>query len=789
MAKNLVIVESPAKSQTIKKFLGPDYEVKASYGHTVDLPTKWMGINIEKWFLPEYVVSPDKKRVISELKSLSKSAEKTRIATDEDREGEAIGRHLANQLGLDISTTPRIVFHEITKTAITKAIENPRTIDMHLVDAQQARRVLDRLVGFELSPVLWKKIKTWLSAGRVQSVAVKLIVEREREIQDFESASFFKVTGKFLTAEKKNLEAELSKQLKSEDEALKLLELLKSSTYTIGDIEVKPGKKSPSAPFTTSTLQQEASRKLGFSVARTMQVAQKLYEAGLITYMRTDAVNLSEFAINAIKEQITKEYGPEYSKITHYATKSKGAQEAHECIRPTHMENHIAGSDASEKKLYQLIWKRTIASQMAPAITEKTKAEILISNSSKVKFIASGEVIKFDGFLKVYMESSDEDEEETAGMLPKIQTGENLTPSSILISQKFKQHPPRYTEASLVKKLEEQGIGRPSTYAPTISTILKRGYVLLEDRPGTKRKYLEFTLQDGQITRDEREQTTWAEKKKMFPSDIWMVVTDFLDQNFENIMNYWFTASVEQEFDEIAAGNLKRNEMIAKFYNPFHEQIVETTGKERVNTERQIWIHPTSWKPIIARIGRFGPMIQIGNQEDEDKKFASMPAGKNIETITLEEALQAFALPRTLGTYQGEEVSTSTGRFWPYVKFKNLYVSIKKDSGLDPFSITLEEAIPLIEQKIQLEANKNINEFSYEKEKIQILNWPYGPYLKFNKKNYKIPKGWKDATDLTLQDCLEIIGITWETKKKTTKTASKTWKTKPTSKTTKKTTK
>lgn len=771
MAKNLVIVESPAKSQTIKKFLGPDFEVKASYGHTVDLPTKGMGIDIENGFKPDYVVSPDKRKVLSELKRLSESAEKTWIATDEDREGEAIGWHIANQLKLDVKTTPRIVFHEITKTAIENAVKNPRTIDMHLVDAQQARRVLDRLVGFELSPVLWRKIKTWLSAGRVQSVAVKLIVEREREIQAFEADSFFKVVAQFLTNEKKNLTAELSKQLKNEAETTKFLESLSGATYEVSDIEVRPGKKSPSAPFTTSTLQQEASRKLGFSVARTMQVAQKLYEAGHITYMRTDAVNLSDFAIQAAKAQIISEYGENYSKPTHYATKAKGAQEAHECIRPTHMENHIAGADPSEKKLYQLIWKRTIASQMAPAELEKTKATIQISTTDKFKFIASGEVLKFDGFLKVYMESSDteEDDEEIKGMLPLLKVGETLEENGILATEKFKQHPPRYTEASLVKKLEEQGIGRPSTYAPTISTIQKRGYVVKEDRPGRTRNYLELSLLEGKITRTEREQITGAEKQKMFPTDIGMIVTDFLDQNFADIMDYGFTANVEQEFDEIAEGKLQRVQMMEKFYGPFHAQVVETTGKERVNTERALGQHPSNGKPVIARMGRYGPMIQIGEPDDPEKKFASLPAGKTIETITLEEALQAFALPRSLGKREGEEVLASTGRFGPYVKYKSLFVSIKRDSGLDPFSITLEEAIPMIQEKMEAEKNKYINEFDYEKEKIQVLNGPYGPYIKYAKKNYKIPKGWKDVSDLTLEDCLALIGL----KKDSTKASPK----------------
>ena len=774
MPKNLVIVESPAKSQTIKKFLGPDYEVKASYWHTVDLPTKEIGIDIEHWFTPKYVVSPDKKRVLSELKRLSDSAEKTWIATDEDREGEAIGWHLANQLKLDIKTTPRIVFHEITKTAIENAIKNPRTIDLSLVNAQQARRVLDRLVWFELSPVLWRKIKTGLSAWRVQSVAVKLIVEREREIQAFDSNSSFKVTWDFLTKENKIVNWELNKQLKNEKEASAFLQSLIWSTYTISDIEVKPWKKSPSAPFTTSTLQQEASRKLWFSVARTMQVAQKLYEAWLITYMRTDAVNLSDFAIQAAKDQICNEYWEKYSKPTRYSTKTKWAQEAHECIRPTHMENHIAGSDPSEKKLYQLIWKRTIASQMAPAELEKTKATISISSTEKYQFIANWEVLKFDGFLKVYMESSDnEEDEEVKGMLPSLNKWDNVTENGIIATEKFKQHPPRYTEASLVKKLEEQGIGRPSTYAPTISTILKREYVVKEDRPWVKRNYIELILKNWGITREEKEQITWAEKQKMFPTDIWIIVTDFLEKNFSEIMNYSFTADVEQEFDEIAEGKMEWVKMIEKFYGPFHKQVEDTTWKERVSTERELGVHPSTWKVVIARMWRYGPMIQIWDQDDPEKKFASIPSWKTIETITLEEALQAFALPRSLGIWENEEVLASTWRFWPYVKYKNIFVSIPKDSELSPMTITLEQAIPLIQEKMEKEKNKYINEFDYEKNKIQILNWPYWPYIKYDKKNYKIPKWWKDATDLTLNDCLEIIWIGAPKKASKKKAASK----------------
>lgn len=759
MVKNLVIVESPAKSQTIKKFLGEGYEVKASYGHVVDLPQKGMGIDIEHGFIPQYEVSPDKKRVISELKSLAKKANTVWIATDEDREGEAIGWHVATQLWLDIKKAPRIVFHEITKTAIEHAIKNPRTIDLNLVDAQQARRILDRLVGFELSPVLRRKIKTGLSAGRVQSVAVRLIVEREREIQAFEAAGFFKVVGTFIGDAKKPFDAELNKQLKTEKEVEKLFEELRSASYSISSIEVKPGKKSPSAPFTTSTLQQEASRKLWFSVSRTMQVAQKLYEAGHITYMRTDSVNLSDLAVKAAAAEIIKEFGQEYSNPTYYKTKSKGSQEAHECIRPTHFEHRFAGNDASEKKLYNLIRQRTVASQMASAILEKTKATIEISDS-KYTFIANGEVIKFDGFLKLYLESSDDegDEEFQKGMLPKISEGEKLLDQIIKATEKFKNHPPRYTEASLVKKLEEQGIGRPSTYAPTISTIQKRNYVVKEDRPGKERIYKEFSLQKGEMKVEELKQITGVEKNKLFPTDVGMIVTDFLVENFPNIMDYSFTANVEEEFDHVAEGKLKWNDMIQHFYTPFHETIVDAGWLERVSAERALGTDPKSWKPLIARMGRYGPMLQIGTQEDEEKRFASLPAGTSLETIDLETALQAFELPRELGEYQGEQVFANNWRFGPYVKRGKLFCSIKKDAEFDLFSITLDQAVQLIEEKKIAEANKYINKFDYEGQEIQVLNGMYGPYIKYGKKNYKIPKGWKDATDLTVEDAVAIIG-------------------------------
>lgn len=760
MAENLVIVESPAKSQTIKKFLWPDFEVKASFGHVVDLPQKSLWIDIENNFQPQYEVSPDKKKVISELKSLAKNAKKVWIATDEDREGEAIGRHVANQLGLDIKKTSRIVFHEITKNAIQHAVDNPRTLDMHLVDAQQARRVLDRLVWFELSPVLWKKIKAGLSAWRVQSVAVRLIVEREREIQKFESESSFKVVGFFVGDAKQPFKAELSKEFKTQAEAQKFLEEVKQALYQVSDIEVKPGKRSPSAPFTTSTLQQEASRKLGFPVAKTMQVAQKLYEAGLITYMRTDSVNLSEFAIKACEEQITKVYWKEYAKPTHYATKSKGSQEAHECIRPTHMENPIAGADAQEKKLYELIWKRTLASQMAPAEIEKTKATIDIS-TSKLKFIATGEVIKFDWFLKVYMEGrDDEDEQNQEGMLPVLKKWEVLTMQSIIAGQKFKNHPPRYTEASLVKKLEELGIGRPSTYAPTISTIQKRGYVVKEDRPGEQRSFVEMTLKNGEITTQTKKQTTGAEKQKLFPTDIGMVVNDFLLEHFSDIMDYNFTANVEEDFDKIAENQLKRQDMMLNFYGSFHASVVDTLGSaERQSGERELGIDPVSGRKVIARIGRFGPMVQIGHQDDTEKpKFSSLPAGKNIETVTLQDALKMFQLPRVVGTYNGQEMSAAIGKFWPYIKRGSTYASLPRDAEYNVFTITVEQAETLVKAKVEQVQNRNINIFDYNGKAIEVLRGQYGPYIKFDKNNFKIPKGGKDASDLTIEDCIAIIG-------------------------------
>lgn len=771
---NLVIVESPAKSQTIKKFLWEGYEVKASMGHIVDLPTKEIAIDIKNNFKPHYIVTPEKEKTVKELKSLASKAKKVWIATDEDREWEAIWRHVATQLWLDISKTSRIVFHEITKEAIDHAIKNPRTIDMNLVDAQQARRVLDRLVWYELSPVIRQKIKRWLSAGRVQSVAVRLLVEREREITQFQSESFFKVIWDFIWAEKKQFKAELSKDPTDSKQAEQFLNDIKNATFKISSVEIKPGKKTAAAPFTTSTLQQEASRKLGFSVARTMQVAQKLYEAWHITYMRTDSVNISQSAMSAAQKEITKLYGDKYSNPTNYKTKSKWSQEAHECIRPSHMENPNAWSDPSEKKLYDLIWKRTIASQMAPAVVEKTKATIDIS-WNKNKFIATWEVIKFDWFLKVYFESRDDDDEESSWILPKLKEWENLNAMQITATQRFKNHPPRYTEASLVKKMEELGIWRPSTYAPTISTVQKRWYVVKEDRPWEKRKYVEFVLKESKITSTTKEQNTWAEKNKLFPTDIGMVVTDFLMEHFSNIMDYNFTADVEWEFDEIAEWKIKRAKMIWDFYWPFHDQISKTWKTDRVNSDKEIGIDPQSWKKIIARIGRFWPMLQIWETSDETSKpkFAPMPAGKTIETITLQDALQAFTLPREVWTYKGEKITAWVGRFGPYVKFANTFVSIPKDAWVDPFTIWLDLAQQLVDKKLEADKNKHINTFPHDGKDIEVLNWFYGPYIKYDNNNYRIAKWWKDASDLTLKDCLEIISAKANTK----------WFSKPTQKT------
>lgn len=759
MVENLVIVESPAKAKTIEKFLGKDFQVTSSFGHIRDLAKKNLGIEIEDNYTPKYIVPDDKKSVVKELKKLAKDAKVVWLASDEDREGEAIAWHLMQELKLDPKKTKRIVFHEITKEAIQNAIKNPRSIDDNLVNAQQARRILDRLVGFELSPVLWKKVKPSLSAGRVQSVAVKLLVEREREIMNFKSEAFYKVSGIFKTNKNEELKADLTEKLKSKKETLELLNNCSNATFTVSDISKKPGKKSPAAPFTTSTLQQEASRKLNFSVAQTMAVAQRLYESGKITYMRTDSVNLSGMAINTAKNVIVNEFGEKYLKIRKYKTKAKGAQEAHEAIRPTFLDKQVITGSDNEKRLYDLIWKRTIASQMSDAELEKTTINIDLSNS-KNKFVSIGEVLKFDGFLKVYIESTDdENEEEVKGLLPKVTSGENLDYKTIQALERFTHYPPRYTEASLVKKLEELGIGRPSTYAPTISTIQNRGYVVKEDRQGKERKYDSVLLKNGEIKTESKTEITGAEKNKLFPNDIGMVVNDFLGQHFDEIVNYNFTASVEEDFDKIANGNLAWAKMIDKFYKPFHKTVENTLEtSNRTVGERVLGEDPETGKPVTVKIGPYGPMAQIGLKDDEDKpRFASLQRGQHLETITLEEALELFKLPRDLGTFEDKKVVVSIGRFGPYVRHDSKFVSLKKED--DPYSIDLKRAIELIEQKRQADIEKMIAVFS-EDETLSIQAGRWGAYIKHGKLNYKLPKEYKDrekAALLTYKEVLEIM--------------------------------
>jgi DNA topoisomerase-1 len=756
MSENLVIVESPAKAKTIEKFLGKDFIVKSSYGHIRDLAKKNLGVDINDNYEPQYIVPEDKESVVKELKKNAKDAKMVWLASDEDREGEAIAWHLFKVLELDPKKTRRIVFHEITKDAIQNAIKNPRPIDENLVNAQQARRILDRLVGFELSPVLWKKVKPSLSAGRVQSVAVKLLVEREREIMNFKSESYFKVSGIFQTKAKNELKADLNERLKYKKDVLSFLEKNKSAEFIINNVVKKPGKKSPSPPFTTSTLQQEASRKLGFSVAQTMAVAQRLYEAGKITYMRTDSVNLSSMAINTAQKVILDEFGEKYLKIRKFTTKTKGAQEAHEAIRPTFIDKPSVAGTEREKRLYELIWKRTIASQMSDALLEKTTINIDISNVQDKKFVASGEVLKFDGFLKVYIESMDDErDEETKGLLPAVTKGEKLNYQSIIAIERFTYHPPRYTEASLVKKLEELGIGRPSTYAPTISTIQNRGYVIKEDRPGKERNYVAISLKNNNINVETKKEITGAEKSKLFPNDIGMVVNDFLDDHFDEIMNYNFTATVEEEFDEIAQGNLPWTKMIDKFYKPFHQRVDETlkTSARSVG-ERILGNDPETGKPVIAKIGPYGPMVQLGEKEDQEKpKFASLLRGQHLETITLKEALELFKLPREIGTFEGQKVVVSIGRFGPYVRHDSKFYSLKKEDN--PYKIELDRAIELIKEKREKEKAKLIHDFPQDKD-LQLLNGRWGPYISYKKKNYKIPKGEK-AEDLSYEDCMKII--------------------------------
>lgn len=761
MSNNLVIVESPAKAKTIEGFLGKDFTVKSSYGHVRDLKKKGLSIDVENDFEPEYEVSPDKKKVISELKSLVKKADIVWLATDEDREGEAISWHLEESLGLKDKETRRIVFHEITKGAIDRAIDNPRKIDYRLVDAQQARRILDRLVGFEISPILWKKVKPSLSAGRVQSVTVRLIVEREREIQNFESKVSYRVNAHF-AAKGKQFKAELNKKFSSVEEAREFVSACKDGEFFVDQLEVKPAKKSPAPPFTTSTLQQEASRKLSYSVSRTMTLAQKLYEEGKITYMRTDSLNLSDTAVKSAKNEITSSYGEDYSKPRKFSTKSKGAQEAHEAIRPVDMSKKQVSGDSGMQRLYELIWKRTLASQMAEAQLEKTRVVIKSKSKSidgsKLYFVAKGEVVKFEGFLKVYLEGTDDEQSnEDTGLLPAMSEGDNLERQEITATQRFSNHPPRYTEASLVKKLEELGIGRPSTYAPTISTIQKRGYVVKEDREGTKRNYLVIKLDGDEISEKELTETTGSEKNKLFPTDIGIVVNDFLVEHFEKVLSYDFTASVEKQFDDIAEGQLKWNEMIKKFYSGFHENVEDTLeNSERATGARELGKDPGSGRPVYARIGRYGAMVQIGDAEDEEKpKFASLRGDQSITSISLEEALELFKLPREVGEYEGEKVTASVGRYGPYLRHKNAFYSIKEADGDDPLSINIERAKEVIEAKRKADRERIIKEFNEDSE-MQLLNGRWGPYLKKGKKNYRLPKD-VDAKNLSYEDCVKII--------------------------------
>ncbi|MFA0964317.1 type I DNA topoisomerase [Roseivirga sp. BDSF3-8] len=757
MPKNLVIVESPAKAKTIEGYLGKDFTVTSSYGHVRDLPKADKAIDIENGFKPTYVVTDDKKKVVSELKKLAKNCDTIFLASDDDREGEAISWHLMEALDLNEAKTRRIVFREITRKAIESAISNPRGIDLDLVNAQQARRILDRLVGFELSPILWKKIKTGLSAGRVQSVAVRLVVEREREIDKYEAKSSYRVVARFDLGKGKVLNAELSERFKEEEEAEKFLQDCVGAEYSIARLETKPAKKTPAPPFTTSTLQQEASRKLGFSVAQTMTLAQRLYEAGKISYMRTDSVNLSEEAIQSASKEIVSAYGKEYFKERHYKTKSAGAQEAHEAIRPTDFSVHEAGEDRNGQRLYELIWKRAIASQMSDAQLEKTTATIDISTVDK-NLTATGEVVKFEGFLKVYIESTDEDDEpsESKGMLPPLETGQILDLQEMKARQGFSRPPARYTEASLVKKLEEMGIGRPSTYAPTISTVQKRGYVIKESRDGRERTYVEFTLSNDKVGREEKTETTGSEKNKLFPTNIAMVVNDFLKEHFPTVIDYSFTAKVEKEFDEIAHGGKAWEQMIEDFYGNFHDRVEQTENIERseVPSSRELGVDPKSGRKVIVRLGRFGPLAQIGDQEEDGEKpqYASLRKGQFIENITLEDALELFKLPRDVGMFEDKKVVAAIGRFGPYIRHDSKFVSLPKED--DPHSVSEERAIELILAKRKADAEKHIKSFD-ENPDVQILNGRWGPYIKVGKKNVKIPKD-KDPKELTLEECLDL---------------------------------
>ena len=777
MQKNLVIVESPAKAKTIEKFLGKDYKVMSSYGHIRDLKTKEFSIDIEHDYAPQYVIPADKKKLVSELKSEAKSAEQVWLASDEDREGEAISWHLYEVLGLKPENTKRIVFHEITKNAILHAIETPRDININLVNAQQARRVLDRIVGFELSPILWRKVKPALSAGRVQSVAVRLIVEREREINEFVSEAAFRVIANFILPDGTTvLKAELNRRLKDKKEVEAFLESCKNASFTIDDITTKPVKKSPAPPFTTSTLQQEAARKLGYSVSQTMMIAQRLYESGLITYMRTDSVNLSDLALGTAKEAIFETYGEKYYKFRQYHTKSKGAQEAHEAIRPTYISNVEAGSSSQEKKLYELIRKRTIACQMADAELERTTISVGISGQTE-RFVAVGEVISFEGFLQVYMESNDDDteKEQENGLLPPVKLHETLSLKDIVATERFTQRPPRYTEASLVRRLEELGIGRPSTYAPTIQTIQNREYVVKGDKEGVERAYTVVSLSKGKIEEAEKTETVGADRNKLMPTDIGTVVNDFLMEYFPDVLDYNFTASVEKEFDSVAEGELVWTKAIDKFYKIFHP-IVEATAAVKTEHkvgERELGIDPKSGNPVFVKIGRYGPVVQIGAAHADDKEapkpqFASLMKGQSIDTITLEEALKLFDLPRTVGEYEGKVMVAAVGRFGPFIRHDGKFVSIPKD--LNPLTITAEEAIALIEGNRVKDEQRFIKKFEEDPE-MEILKGRFGPYISYQKANYRIPKTVTDPTVLTLEDCKKIIAEAGEkpAAKKTTR--------------------
>jgi len=740
--------------------------VKSSYGHVMDLNKTKISVDVENSFEPKYEVSADKKKLVAELKKIAKEAEMVWLASDEDREGEAISWHLFKALGLKEEKTKRIVFHEITKTAILKAIENPRNIDLNLVSAQQARRVLDRLVGYELSPLLWRKVKPSLSAGRVQSVAVRLIVEREEEIKAFNSSSAYRIVGDFTLSkdnEKQMFQGEYPIRFEKNKEAHQFLTSQINANFKVKNVETKPGKKTPAAPFTTSTLQQEAARKLGFSVANTMRVAQNLYESGKITYMRTDSVNLSDFALKMAKDEITQSYGDKYVKIRKYATKIKGAQEAHEAIRPTNLNESTIKAGSDEQRLYDLIWKRTIASQMSDAQLERTQVKIESSGADQL-FIASGEVIKFDGFLKVYLEGSDDEPAEQDGILPSMKPNDPLTLLQMTAKERFTKHPPRYTEASLVKKMEELGIGRPSTYAPTISTIQKRDYVVKESRPSEKRSIQLITLTDNKLNEIKLSENVSSEQSKLFPTDIGGLVTKFLMQYFDDVMDYQFTATVEKEFDEIADGQKEWNQMIKEFYGPFHDKIAETQENSgKFSGEKLLGIDPDTGKNVFVKIGRFGPLAQIGDTESEEKpKFAGLRKTQSIETITLEEALRLFDFPRTLGKYEDEEVTVAIGRFGPYVKFNKGFYSIKKDD--DPASIELNRAIEIILEKQKAEREKLIKKFDEDPD-VQLLNGRYGPYLVINKKNFKLPKGTEPA-ELSLEDCYKIAADPNNTPKK-----------------------